>query len=96
MPTVNSDNQYTGTQFVYDGNGNPTTYSGHAATYDDESRLTTLLGDTQAYTADGMRSSKQIGTNARTYFLYDGDDVAEYVNKNETIFVGTDLRSVSV
>ena len=74
MPAYNADNQYTGAQFVYDGNGNPTTYSGHAATYDEESRLTTLLGDTHAYTADGLRASKQIGTNARTYFLYDGDD----------------------
>ena len=74
MPSVNSDNQYTGSQFIYDGNGNPTTYSGHAATYDEESRLTTLLGDTHAYTADGMRSSKQIGTNACAYFLYDDSD----------------------
>lgn len=58
--------------FVYDDNGNPTTYKGTSLTYDVANHLTaygTVM--TAGYTADGLRAWKE--TNGqRQYFLYDG------------------------
>ncbi|MCC7492418.1 MAG: hypothetical protein IT204_08740 [Fimbriimonadaceae bacterium] len=60
--------------YVYDGNGNPTTFGGTALTWDVENRMTahgTALE--AAYRGDGLRAWKEGAT--RTYFLYDGINV---------------------
>ncbi len=61
-----------GAPFVYDGNGNPTTYNNTAITYDQENRITaigTLM--TAGYRADNLRAWKQTAAG-RTYYYYDG------------------------
>jgi len=78
--TYNSDNQQTGTGYVYDGQGNPTTYKGVALGFDPESRMTSdrTGSQTDGYDGDGLRAWKQEDTT-QTYFLYDGaDPVCEF------------------
>jgi RHS repeat-associated protein len=70
--SYNSKNQQTGTGFVYDGNGNPTTYNGATLTFDPENRMTAYGSVlTAGYNGGGLRGWKQ-NSSARTYFLYDG------------------------
>src|SRR6266542_70617 len=70
--SYNSSNQQTGTGFIHDSNGNPTTYGGTTLTFDPENRITAYGSVlTAGYTGDGLRAWKENST-ARTYFLYDG------------------------
>ena len=70
--SYNSNNQQTGTGFVSDGNGNPTTYGGTSVTFDSENRITAYgTVFTAGYNGDGLRAWKQ-NSIGRTYFLYDG------------------------
>jgi len=62
----------TGTGFVHDGNGNPTTDSGTTLTFDPENRLTSYGSVlTAGYSGNGLRAWKQNAVG-RAYFLYDG------------------------
>ncbi|MFN8220707.1 MAG: hypothetical protein U0S12_11340 [Fimbriimonadales bacterium] len=76
--TYNVDNQRSNTGYAYDGNGNPTTYSGSSATYDQENRLTSLSSAyySYGYRADGLRAWQQatniFGPPTKRYYLYDG------------------------
>jgi RHS repeat-associated protein len=74
--TYNADNQYSGN--TYDGEGNPTSYSGYAMVFDPENHLTsfTQSGTTHSYTYNGddqCVSTFQTGATAPTYSVYDGD-----------------------
>jgi RHS repeat-associated protein len=73
--TFNSDNQQTsGGTFVYDGNGNPTTYKSSTFAFDPENRVTAIGSTwTAGYRGDGLRGWKQNGST-RTYYLYDGGE----------------------
>ncbi|MCC7492664.1 MAG: hypothetical protein IT204_09970 [Fimbriimonadaceae bacterium] len=70
--TIHGHNQLTGPgTYVYDGNGNPTTFGGTALTWDVENRMTAHGSALEAaYRGDGLRAWKEGAT--RTYFLYDG------------------------
>jgi RHS repeat-associated protein len=79
--TYNVDNQITkfiGTtgasvgNFVYDGNGNPTTYEAKPQTFDPENHLLTYSPNNfkAAYDGNGLRVSTGTGTGA-IYYVYD-------------------------
>jgi hypothetical protein len=72
--TYNSKNQLTsGTSYVYDGNGNPTTYNGTTISFDEESQATAFgTALTADYPADVLRAWKENSSSVRTYFLYGG------------------------
>ncbi|MCC7493782.1 MAG: RHS repeat-associated core domain-containing protein [Fimbriimonadaceae bacterium] len=73
--TIHGHKQLTGPgTYVYDGNGNPTTFGGTALTWDVENRMTAHgTAFEAAYRGDGLRAWKEGST--RTYFLYDGINV---------------------
>jgi RHS repeat-associated protein len=70
--SYNSDNQTTSSSYAYDGNGNPTTYSGTSLTFDAENRMTSF-GTVQSsgYNGDDLRAWKT-NSSGTTYYLYDG------------------------
>ena len=75
----NADNQFSGSLFAYDGNGNPTKYQSSSvnSAFDPENRLLSISNPafgtlTATYDGDGLRASKSI-SGKTTYFLYDGD-----------------------
>lgn len=87
--TYNTANQRTGTGYVYDGNGNATTYGGATLAYDQQNRLTQYNASGGAlvlkagYRSDGLRAWKEDSAGVRTFFIYDGTNVvAEYSAAN--------------
>ncbi|HET6382389.1 MAG TPA: RHS repeat-associated core domain-containing protein, partial [Armatimonadota bacterium] len=69
----------------YNGNGNPTSYSGNSTSFDPENRLTaygSLL--TAGYTGDNLRAWKQTASG-RTYFLYDGGQPVIELNSSGAV-----------
>jgi RHS repeat-associated protein len=77
VPTANSDDQLTATGYSFDGDGNPTTYSGNTLSFDPENRLTKYVAgsttDMQAgYGLDGLRAWRTDSSNTTVYYLYDG------------------------
>jgi len=69
--TYNTDNQLSSTGFTFDGDGNPTTYSGTSFSFDAENRLTSIgSAFTAAYDAMDLRAWKA-NSSGTTYFLYD-------------------------
>jgi len=60
--------------YIFDGNGNPTTYSGKNLTFDIEDRLVAITSPafSAAYAPDDRRASKT-ASGATTYYLYDED-----------------------
>jgi len=62
---------------TFDGNGNPTTYSGKNLTFDIENRLVSITSPafSAAYAPDDRRTSKT-ANGTTTYYLYDEDDGA--------------------
>jgi RHS repeat-associated protein len=74
----NANNQRVGDTF--DGNGNPTTYSGTTFAYNSDNQLTAVgTALTANYGADGLRAWKANSGGTKTYFLYDGrQPVCEY------------------
>ncbi|MBL8066813.1 MAG: hypothetical protein JNM34_13365, partial [Chthonomonadaceae bacterium] len=71
--------------FVYDGNGNPTTYAGGTLTFDPMDKMLSISSSgtgSYRYRADGLRAWKGwnvtipttsgIPVSGATYFLYDG------------------------
>ncbi len=89
----NPDNQPLSSSYVYDGNGNPTTYPlggvSSTLTFDEEDRVTKLVpsgssAHNYAWRADGLRSWKQTAGGTNTYFLYDGDaPVFEFIIQSD-------------
>ncbi len=86
----NADNQLTGPgTYVYDGNGNPTTWSGTSLTFDVENRMTaygTTL--TAGYRGDGLRAWKNTASG-QTYFLYDGISVVCELDAGGNVIAGS-------
>lgn len=70
-PSYNSNNQRTGTGWVYDGNGNPTNYNSRLASFDVFDRLASLGTPPVGYTyrADGL-----IATRAKAVFVFDPEE----------------------
>ncbi len=60
--------------YIFDGNGNPTTYSGKNLTFDIENRLVAITSPafSAAYAPDDRRASKT-ANGTTTYYLYDED-----------------------
>jgi RHS repeat-associated protein len=92
--TFNIDNQptkfygSTGTSlgnFVWDGDGNPTTYEAKPATFDPENHLLTYSPNnfTAAYDGYGLRVSTGSGTS-KIYYLYDGMTPVEELTSTGT------------
>lgn len=72
----NNANQRTGTDFTYDGNGNPTKWKGVNATFDKENRMLSFGTQTNGYRADNLRAWRQDASTApKTFFLYDNGNV---------------------
>jgi RHS repeat-associated protein len=68
--TYNADNQRSNTGFSYDGNGNPTTYSGNSAVFDVENRMTSYGSSfTAGYDSFDIRAWSKSGSTT-TYYLY--------------------------
>ncbi|MFI5385565.1 MAG: RHS repeat-associated core domain-containing protein [Fimbriimonadales bacterium] len=83
--TFNSDNQQTGAGFVYDGNGNPTTYKGTSLGFDVGNRLASLGSSwTAGYRADGLRGWKT-NSGGTIYYLYDRGEPVYEVNASGSI-----------
>jgi hypothetical protein len=84
----NGDNQRTGPEtYIYDGNGNQTTYKGVEVTFDYENHLTRYGGTTQifsAYNALGLRVKKTVGSTV-TWYLYDGAVPVLELNNDGTV-----------
>jgi RHS repeat-associated protein len=95
VTSVGIDNQRTGSQtYVYDGNGNPTTYRGLSVSFDAENRMTMFFPplsqpEINGYNGDGLRAWKHIGaggSNSTTiYFLYDGTNLLCELNASGTV-----------
>jgi RHS repeat-associated protein len=75
--TYNSDNQNSTTGYAFDGDGNPSTYSGKGMVFDVEDRLASVTSSgttifSAGYNAENMRAWKtESGTT--TYYLYAQD-----------------------
>ena len=82
---VNVDNQINLGLYVFDGNGNPTTYKSASFSFDPEDRLTTISSPafSAAYDGDGLRA-KKTAADVTTYYVYDGSTPVA-----EEIFNGT-------
>lgn len=73
---VNANNQIIGSGYVYDREGNPTTYAGTAIGWDQESHPLSVGGLlTQEFRINGERAWKDNRDGKRTYYLYDGSRV---------------------
>ncbi len=72
--TENADNQFSLSGYIFDGNGNPTTYSGKNLAFDIEDRLVAITSPAFAatYAPDDRRVSKT-ANGTTTYYLYDED-----------------------
>ena len=70
--TENADNQFSLSGYIFDGIGDPTTYSGKSLTFDIEGRLTAITSPAFAatYAPDDRRASKT-AAGTTTYYLYD-------------------------
>ena len=80
----NSDNQNAGSNYDYDGNGNPTTYKGAAYTFDAENRLTTVGTTlTAGYGAGDLRAWRT-DTTGTTYFLYGNETTTPVCELNSS------------
>ena len=67
--------------YVFDGNGNPTTWKSAALTFDPENRMTAYgTSLTAGYMGDSLRAWKQDSLGNRTYFVYDGTNVIGELN----------------
>ena len=60
---------YDGQSITYDAQGNPLTYLGHTLTWEKGRQLKSFDGNTYAYNANGIRTSKTVGTVKHTYTL---------------------------
>jgi RHS repeat-associated protein len=70
------DDPDNATNFVYDAQGNPTTYRGQdGLQYDPDGHLLNYGPLTAGYTPDGPRAWKRIGTADPTYFVYNGEQL---------------------
>ena len=97
--TFNADNQKTASgTFVYDGNGNPTTYAGGTLTFDPMDKMLSIASSgtgSYRYRADGLRAWKGwnvtipttsgIPVTGATYFLYDGGNPVAEMDSSGTV-----------
>lgn len=82
----NNANQRTGTDFTYDGNGNPTKWQGVNATFDKENRMLSFGTQTNGYRADNLRAWRQDASTApKTFFLYDNGNVVCELNASGAV-----------
>ena len=62
---------YAGAGFTYDSIGNPTTYRGRTATWENGRQFVSYDGNAYTYDARGRRISKRKGNNTAVNFTYD-------------------------
>ena len=93
---VNADNQINLGLYVFDGNGNPTTYKNAAFSFDPEDRLTSISSPafSAAYDGDGLRAKKTAG-GVTTYYVYDGGTPVAEESFNGTSATFTALNAVT-
>ena len=93
---VNADNQINLGLYVFDGNGNPTTYKNAAFSFDPEDRLTSISSPafSAAYDGDGLRAKKTAG-GVTTYYVYDGGTPVAEESFNGTSATFTALNGIT-
>ena len=93
---VNADNQINLGLYVFDGNGNPTTYKSAAFSFDPEDRLTSISSPafSAAYDGDGLRAKKTAG-GVTTYYVYDGSTPVAEESFNGTSATFTALNGIT-